>query len=198
MQFLDGGTVIGTSAAGNGTASVAVATLAVGTHSITAVYSGDANYSGATSGAAAQIVNKAGSAVGLISSANPATYGQAVTLTATLSPGTVTGSVQFLDGNAAIGTAAVSGGSALLTVSALAAGTHSITAVYGGDASHTGATSGAVAQTVNKAGTSVVIVSSANPGTAGQPVTFTVTVSPASATGSVRCSMAAVSSRRRP
>lgn len=66
--------------------------------------------------------------------------GNFVTLTATVSPaaGAVvpTGTVTFLDGTAAIGSAPLSGGVAVYSTAALAAGSHSVTATYAGDATY--------------------------------------------------------------
>jgi hypothetical protein len=54
----------------------------------------------------------------------------------------------FYAGSTAIGTATVSGGSATLTTTALAAGSQSITAAYSGDANYGPATSSAITETV--------------------------------------------------
>lgn len=122
-----------------------------------------------------------GTTTGLVSSLNPSTFGQSVTFTATVSGGTSpTGTVQFLDGATPLGTVALAGNTAALTTSALAVGTHSITAVYGGDVDDTGSTSAPVSQVVNAAAPGVTatgLVSSLNPSTLGQAVTFTATVS---------------------
>jgi len=186
VQFLDGTTSLGTATVASGSASLAISTLAVGSHSITAAYSGATNYAASTSAALAQTVNKAASSVTLTSSANPSTYGQSVTFTATVSPSAATGTVQFLDGTTSLGTATVASGSASLAISTLAVGSHSITGAYSGSANDTTSTSPALAQTVNKAASSVTLTSSANPSTYGQSVTFTATVSPAAATGTVQ------------
>jgi hypothetical protein len=186
VQFLDGAASLGTAAVGSGSATLAISTLAAGAHSITAVYSGSATYLTSTSAAVAQTVNKAASSVTLASSVNPSAAGQSVTFTAAVSPAAATGTVQFLDGAASLGTATVASGSATLAISTLAVGAHSITAVYGGSATYLTSTSAAVAQTVNKAASSVTLTSSVNPSTAGQSVTFTATVSPAAATGTVQ------------
>src|SRR5205085_2570793 len=146
VQFLDGATPLGTVALSGGTASLTTATLATGSHSVTAVYSGNTNYGGSTSSAVNQTVNKVTTATTLTSSLNPSTFGQAVTLTATVSPSGPTGNVQFFDSATPLGTVALSRGTALLTTSTLAVGAHSITAVYGGDTNDGGSTSAAVNQ----------------------------------------------------
>lgn len=68
------------------------------------------------------------------SSLNPATLNTPVTLKTTVAPSTATGTVTFRDGTTVLGTGALSGGMAQVTTTALAAGSHSITAVYSGDA----------------------------------------------------------------
>ncbi|HTS64549.1 MAG TPA: Ig-like domain repeat protein [Candidatus Acidoferrales bacterium] len=184
VQFKDGSTVLGTVAVSGGAAAFSTSALGGGNHSITATYSGDANYSGASAGLTQTV--KAAAAVSLSASSTSITVGQAVTLTATVTPAAATGTVQFLDGATVLGSAAVSSGTAVLSVSTLAVGTHSLTAVYSGDGADTGGTSGAVAVTVSKINTSVTVGSSLNPSLVGRAVTFTATVTPASATGSVQ------------
>jgi uncharacterized delta-60 repeat protein len=101
----------------------------------------------------AVVVARATPSVSLASSGNPSTVGQAVTFTSVVSGsiGTPTGSVDFLDGTSAIAgcsAVALNAGTATCTTSALAAGPHSITAQYPGDASYDAATSSAITQTV--------------------------------------------------
>jgi trimeric autotransporter adhesin len=87
----------------------------------------------------------------LASSLNPATYGSSITFTSTVTGSTTpTGNVTFYDGGAALGTTALAGGIATLTVNRLAvsASPHVITAVYNGDTTFTRATSGSVTQAV--------------------------------------------------
>jgi hypothetical protein len=57
VSFYDGTTLLASSALSSGAASYSLATLAVGTHSITAVYSGDANFNPSTSAATAVAVS---------------------------------------------------------------------------------------------------------------------------------------------
>jgi hypothetical protein len=86
----------------------------------------------------------------LVSSANPSFVSNAVTFTATLAPsaGTPTGTMSFYDGTTLLGTQPLSNNAATYTSSALATGTHSIDAVYSGDANFSAATSAAVSEVV--------------------------------------------------
>jgi hypothetical protein len=186
VQFLDGNTVLGTAAISAGSATMYLSTLSVGPHSITAVYSGDANDLGSTSAAVTETVNMDPSTVTAISSLNPATVGQSITFSATVTPSAATGTVQFLDGSTVLGTATIGNGAAALTLSNLPVGSHSITAVYSGDANDTASTSAVVAQTVNKLASSIALVSAPNPSPFGQPVALTATVTPSTATGTVQ------------
>ena len=85
-----------------------------------------------------------------------------------------------------LGTASLVNGSATFAFSTLGVGSHKMTAVYGGDATSTGSTSAAITQSVvAKTATATTVSSSLNPSFVGQPVTFTATVSPSGATGTV-------------
>src|SRR5207253_758713 len=184
VNFLDGTAVIGSgtlSATAPFTATFSTGSLAVGTHSITAQYLGNTNFSGSTSTAVSQVVNKASTTTSLTSSVNPSVFGQSVTFTATVavvSPGagTPTGTVNFLDGATVIGTGTLSAGVATFSTGALSVATHSITAAYQGDGNFLTSTSTAVSQVVNKASTTTSLTSSLNPSKFGQSVTFTATV----------------------
>jgi len=150
VQILDGSTVIGSTTVSGGSFAFATAALAAGVHSLKAAYLGDALYASSTSAAINETVNKAAAAVTLSSSLNPSTVGNAVAFTAHVSPSAATGSVSFYDGTALLGAGTLAGGSASLTTSSLAKGTHSIKAVYGGDANVNGATSAVLSQTVKQ------------------------------------------------
>ena len=117
-------------------------TSGTGTCKLTANWPGDSNYL-AASATQTTTATTATSAVALVSSANPVQLGQSVTFTATVTPGTPTGSVTFLDGSTALSTSALAGGSATFMTSALAAGSHSLTASYGGDTNFAASTSAA-------------------------------------------------------
>lgn len=160
--------------------------FSVGAHNITAVYSGDANNPGSTSATLVQTVVATAGNVVVSSSANPSVSGQAVTLTAHVSPGSATGSVQFSDGSTVLGTAPLTNGVASFTTSSLAAGNHSITAAYSGDANNAKSTSAMLVQTVASAAAAVTIGSSLNPSASGQVIFLTATVLPNSATGTIQ------------
>jgi hypothetical protein len=181
VSFKDFSTTLGTASVESGVASITVSNLSVGTHSISMVYSGDSNFNPHTAPPITQRVTQAGTSTSLVSSANPSLPGQAVTFTATVSPltsGIPTGLVTFKDGATTLGTVSLNGsGQAKLTTSTLKAGSHSISASYNGDFNFTGSISQVLTQIVEKAATTTVVASSANPITIGQSVTFTATVS---------------------
>jgi hypothetical protein len=129
---------------------------------------------------------KTNTATAVSVSPNPTAYRRAVTVTATVSPSAATGSVQFFDGVTAIGTATLTSGTAPMITPGLAVGSHSVTAVYSGDGGYNGSTSTAILVTINKADTSAVVSSSANPAVSGDNILFSATVSPLGATGTVQ------------
>jgi hypothetical protein len=189
VQFADGGAVLGTAATmASGSAILTTSSLTVGTHPITSAYSGDANTLGSNSPTISQNVIKQPSTVQVTPSANPSLAGKSVTFTATVTPNTATGNVQFADGAALVGgpVPLTSTGTATVVMANLTMGTHSITAAYAGDAITQGNTSPILTQTVNKQPSTVTVTPSENPSTVGQTVIFTAKVTPASATGRVQ------------
>jgi hypothetical protein len=125
----------------------------------------------------------------IASSLNPSLVQQQVSFTANVSAsgGTPAGTVNFSDAGNPLGSAAMSGGIAVFATSALAAGSHSVTASYSGNATFLGSSSPVLTQNVLFP-TSVVVSSNPEPSTYGQAVTFVATVSSTGglATGSVR------------
>jgi uncharacterized protein (TIGR03437 family) len=185
VTFLEGTTVLGTGTLGGGKATFPTSTLSLGSHSITANYAGDNNYNGSTSATLSQTVSKPPTTTILTSSLNPSTFGQTVTFAATVSPSAATGTITFFDGGSTLGAGTLSGGKATFSTSSLSVDTHSIEATYNGDANYAASGSAILVQSVGKAPTTTTVSSSPNPAVAWQPVTFTATVSPSSATGSV-------------
>jgi sugar lactone lactonase YvrE len=131
ISFYDGATLLQSpvSISSQGSASITVASFASGTHPLTAVYSGDTNFSTSTSPVINLTVNAA-TTVNLVASENPARYGDSVTFTASVPAGS-TGSIQFrLGGNNVGSPVPLVAGKASMTSSALDVGAHVITAVY--------------------------------------------------------------------
>jgi hypothetical protein len=156
VKFGDGNTVIGASTLNaSGIATFTISTLAVGTHNITAAYSGDSNFSPANSAALSQVVQQSNSGTVLTSSLNPSAASQTVLFTATVTSSAAvapTGNVRFMDGATQIGVANLSaGGVATFSTAGLTTGTHSITAVYSGDTNNNADTSNVLSQLVNPA-----------------------------------------------
>jgi hypothetical protein len=149
VQFNNGATILGSANMVNGVATLPVTTLPVGANPLVAYYPGDATHRGFTSLIVTQTVNKAHTSVAIASSLNPSIDGQAVTFTATVSPATATGSVQFLEGSTILGTAPVTGGVAALSLSNLPVGRHAIKAAYNGDTNYLAGTSATLTQTVS-------------------------------------------------
>jgi nitrous oxidase accessory protein NosD len=142
------------------------------------------------------------SATALASSANPAVFGQAITLTASVSAvpagtGTPTGTVTFRQKATILGTSALDGaGHATLSNIQLGVGNHPITAFYSGNAAFEPSDSSAapLSQVVAKANTTTTIsADTPDPSPIGGTVTvqFSVSASPPGAglpTGSVMVS----------
>ncbi len=186
VTFKDGATTLGTGTLnGSAQATFTTSSLALGSHSITAVYGGDTNDLGSTSPVLTQTVTANSSGTAITSSVNPSTFGQSVTFTATVTGSgvTPTGTVTFKDGSTALGSATLNGsGQTTFSTNALAAGSHSITATYNGDSNYGTSISPTLTQTVNQNASSTSLTSSANPSAYGAAVTFTATVTGASGT----------------
>jgi hypothetical protein len=110
VQWMDGATPIGSPVpVASAAASMPFSVLTAGTHSITAVYSGDGDFTGATSAPISQVVNKATPGVGgfapisVASSLNPSIYQNNVTFTST-APAGATGTITFMDATTTLGT----------------------------------------------------------------------------------------------
>jgi hypothetical protein len=157
-------------------------TLVVGQTYTDSVYGITVTPTASTTSSLTLTVTAPGTTATTISATNaPGTtnYGSAVGFTATVTGSSLTGKVNITDGGAAIPGCAgltVSGGTATCSSTALSGGSHTLYAVYSGDATHASSTSAAMTQTVNKIASATAVTSSANPSAAGINVTFTSTV----------------------
>jgi hypothetical protein len=179
--------------AGSTTATCNTSDLPGGADTVTATFSGDGNYATSTTAhGVPQTVNLASTTTTISSgNPNPSVYGQSVAFTATITPSQTgalhpSGNVAFSSNNATLAdcnSVAVStlGGTTTATCNThdLTVGNDTVTATYSGDSDYSGSsTSNGASQTVNQSQTTTVLGSSANPGSIGQPVTYTATVTP--------------------
>ena len=183
VTFYDGTTVVGAATLNaSGTATLTTTALPVGAQSITAKYNGDVDFTSSTSTASTVTITKVAASAVVTSAVNPSVYGQPVQFSVTVAPaaggaGVPSGTVTLRDSGALLGTASLSGGTATFSLSTLTVATHSIIAVYSGDANFTTVTSAAVSQAVSAASTTIALVSNVNPSVFGQSVSYTATVS---------------------
>ena len=182
VQFLADGAPMGDPASLiGGVASIVSASLSAGSHQITAHYSGDLDYNGAeTALPLIQMISRAVTAVALSASQRATPYGTMVTFTATVTSGggTPTGTVQFqVDGIDYGDLVPLVGGAAGISTASLSAGSHPITAKYGGDLNFNGAeTALPLIQMISRAVTAVALSASQRATPYGTMVTFTATV----------------------
>jgi hypothetical protein len=128
---------------GTGTASVSDSSLALGAHTLTAVYTPTSSSSGFLTSTASEpytiaSIDSSNTALMVNPTSGPAfsSVDLSATVTDTTSPATITlpptGSVKFLDGTTSIGTVAVNGSGVaeIPSYSGFAQGTHHITAVF--------------------------------------------------------------------
>ncbi len=187
ITFSQSGSVIGSPiTVTSRQASISTSFAATGTYQITAVYSGDINFTAAIAPAFSQIIAAASTTTSVKSSGSPTPVGTSVIFTATIhsSPGTVPNGegVTFTDGTTVIGTGATASGIATLTTSSLAVGTHTIIATYAGDANFSPSTSATVSETVIKNATTTAVTADLNPSNYGQSVNLLAIVSSPGAT----------------
>jgi hypothetical protein len=127
--------------------------LAVGAHSITAVYSGDTNDTAQSSAVLMQTIQMIPTKTTLAASPTSLTTNQQANLTASVfSAGSapMTGTVTFQNGSTVIGSTTL-GSSGLATITpTLAVGTYNIVAVYSGDVENASSTSVPVPVTVTQ------------------------------------------------
>lgn len=173
----------GVAVSGGTFATCASGLIPAGTLQVAAAYLGDASFLPSGTATATVSVSRAAASVAPSASPSPATFGDAVTLSAAVSgaglpPG---GTVTFSDGATPLCSVALNGGAASCTTSSLAAGARTISAGFGGDANYLAA-SGSLSLQVDAAPTSTALASSGSPSTRGASVTFTATVTSARGT----------------
>ncbi len=152
VDLKEGDAVLATQAlAADGTAVFDVSPVTVGTHMLTAAYHTDSDtFSDSSSDAAEVDVAQASTTTNLAISQPSSVYGDSLTFTATVGvvlpgSGTPTGTVSFMEGTTVLDTETLAAdGTAVFQTTSLAVGTHSIAAVYGGDANFLGSAADSV------------------------------------------------------
>jgi hypothetical protein len=168
-----------------GAYSFNTSTLAPGTHTLVATYSGDADDAGSTSATVSLVINQPATTTTLTATPSAGIEGKAVAITAKVKAdagtavpaGTVTftdtlnGTTVALDG----GAQTLSDGSYTFSTSTLAPGTHTITVNYAGDEDDA-ASSATLTLVVALGTTSTTVTAAPNPATVQSTITFSATV----------------------
>jgi Big-like domain-containing protein/VCBS repeat protein/FG-GAP repeat protein len=173
VKFFVGNRTVGTGTLVGGVTSLTTS-LSAGRHNIQAFYLGDPTFKQSFV-VKKYVVSKYSTTTTLVSSLNPAVYGQPVTYTVTVTstgPAIPTGNVRLTD----IGLVPLVGGVATITKDKVRVGTHAITAEYLADDVSEKSISPVLEEVVTPAATTTTIVSSVNPSSSGQTVIFTATV----------------------
>ena len=192
ITFAADGTSVATAilnGSGIGALTNAIPALAVGSHTVSASYAGDANFKASTSAGVSLTITKGPTTVQVQPAATTPGVGTTNNVTIyvqTTSTGNApTGTVTLFSGSTQIGSspiAAISGGgidfdisNAIIAVQESQVGQTTLTAQYAGDSNYTGATSPAV--TVNVLRTTTTTVSTSSPSVQqGQNVTLTAQI----------------------
>jgi hypothetical protein len=168
VTFFDGNTTLGTASLDTGGHAVlATAFRTAGSHSLTAVFNGAADFAPSRSPALQETVSQAATTTTLTASANPAPVGKTLVLTVSVTPaftgaGGPTGTVILRDGNNTIGFATLdSSGRAVFTFipgqvvrngrsrfTVLPRGIHHLTVSYTGDGNFAASVSAPLGLTV--------------------------------------------------
>jgi hypothetical protein len=176
LTLLDGANVIATAPYSGGYTVITAPSLGVGHHSISVVFSGNDDVAGSRSFGVDQLISQSFTKATVNSTAPISVYGQPVIYVATVLsnipgapfPG---GTVAFYDGTRLLSNVSLANGQAFLTVLAPAVGTHSIYALYSGDANSLASSSDPLTQTVIKANSCLISFAQVFDRGVGLPVT---------------------------
>ncbi|WEK03857.1 MAG: Ig-like domain repeat protein [Candidatus Devosia phytovorans] len=162
----------------NGTATINQVLQTAGSHSVTATYSGGANFAPSSATLAQPIsAGKASSDLQLTLAPN-GEFGAILTVSAaaTSSGGTPTGTVLFYVDGAQVGSGILAGGTATLVLPTIGAGTHTVSAAYGGDLNFSPDLTDPKSITISPAATTATVTATPSTAFVGQPITFAVSV----------------------
>jgi hypothetical protein len=194
VSFTSGGATLANQPLTNNAASFQTVVAQIGSYSLTAAYSGDANYNIGKPVTQTYNVVKAPTTISASTSASTVAIGSAVTVTANIVSTSHAvppmGQVTFSLNGAAVGTATVTPGndpitgagiataSITLDASQIPAGNDVLTAVYSGDDHFLASTSSAtpIVSLSGDAGTTLTMTASTTSATSNQPVTILATL----------------------
>ncbi|AXC09436.1 Multicopper oxidase [Acidisarcina polymorpha] len=154
VAFLNGSTTLGTAPLNSaGVATLSITSLPPGSAALTAAYAGNSAFASSTSAPVTVAVQAAATTTTLSASPTTALFGASVAFTATVAApagaGIPSGSVTFLNGVTALGTAPLNGsGVATFSTTTLPVGSASITAAYAGGGNFGASTSTAIPVTI--------------------------------------------------
>lgn len=183
--FYDGTSVLGSATLFHKSATIVVASLVAGSHSLLAVFQGSSKFAPSSSSPVIQTVTVASTATSLTSSANPAAVGQTVIYTATVTTqygGTPTGTITFHDRTVTLATVPLNGNQAVFSTLYMLEVKHLIVATYSGDANNNSSASPVLTEQVGNGATFssvTTLVTAKSPIFVGESVTFTATVTSA-------------------
>lgn len=180
VEFLDGVTRLGTADVVLGSARLERSDLSVGSHLLTARFSGSGAFVGSTSYPITLTIGRfETSTTALTSTPDPSVYGQVVTLRAVVTPSTATGAVRFHADGVDIATATLAGGVATCALQVSRLGTTVYSASYLGATFVAGSTSPPDSHRVDRGTTVTAVRSSLNPSRVGESVSFLATAAAA-------------------
>jgi hypothetical protein len=187
--FKTGTTSLGSAALNaQGIAELQSTLLPGGANSLTASFQGDASFQASTSAPYPFTITPAVTTLNAQYNHLTSPVSLNVTLTADSMGVAPTGTVIFMNGSTAVGTAPMTGtaasatlpasGTATFSTSSLPAGSYNIVAVYGGDGNYAGSTAPAISVTAYPATTPIVVTPSSTVIFENQPLQVTVTPTP--------------------
>jgi hypothetical protein len=189
ITFKNGTTVLATKTVVAGTATFTTASLAVGAHALSAVYTPSSGDYLTSTGHASLTITKIPTTTKLTAvPVSPQFFGTSVTLTATVTPH-LAGTVEFKVGSTVLGTkpVTVGSGTASLQTSALPVGTDAVLAAFTPTSGDYATSTKTIHYTVKAltATTTKLTPSPASPQVYGTTVTLKATVTPVTAPGTV-------------
>jgi hypothetical protein len=195
VTFLDNGSTLGTSSLDStGVATYTTSSLVHAWHSIKALYTGDGTFSASSSSSLGETVHVTSSSTSLVTSNPEVNFGQPVVFTVSVQTATgggfPSGTITFFDNGSVLGTGTLAPSStagistasfntASLPLGSLPHAWHSIRASYAGDTNVYASSTlpPSLGETVHASSTSTSLSVAPSPGTTGQNVILTATVS---------------------